>query len=228
MAWTPELDELARRTAMAQQMGGADKVKRQHDAGRLTVRERITRLVDGGSFHEVGALSGVGEYDASGAVQQVTPANCVFGRGRIAGRPVVVVGDDFTVRGGSADASISNKPLMAEDMAAEFRLPIVRIIEGSGGGGSVKTIETKGASNLPGGIGGTRGFWPCPTPSRRGRSPPPRALRCRDGLPRSARQARCRGNRCRRSGSGEHHRPSPPCAHSAAPAEAPADRIRSG
>ena len=159
MAWTPELDELARRTAMAQQMGGADKVKRQHDAGRLTVRERITRLVDGGSFHEVGALSGVGEYDASGAVQQVTPANCVFGRGRIAGRPVVVVGDDFTVRGGSADASISNKPLMAEDMAAEFRLPIVRIIEGSGGGGSVKTIETKGASNLPGGIGGTRGFY---------------------------------------------------------------------
>jgi len=159
MTWTPELDELARRTAMAQQMGGADKVKRQHDAGRLTVRERITRLVDGGSFHEVGALSGVGEYDASGAVQQVTPANCVFGRGRIAGRPVVVVGDDFTVRGGSADASISNKPLMAEDMAAEFRLPIVRIIEGSGGGGSVKTIETKGASNLPGGIGGTRGFY---------------------------------------------------------------------
>jgi len=69
------------------------------------------------------------------------------------------VGDDFTVRGGSADASISNKPLMAEDMAADFRLPIVRIIEGSGGGGSVKTIETKGASNLPGGIGGTRGFW---------------------------------------------------------------------
>lgn len=159
MTWKPELDELARRTAMAHQMGGADKVKRQHDAGRLTVRERITRLVDDGSFHEVGALSGSGEYDADGRIQQVTPANCVFGRGRIDGRPVVVVGDDFTVRGGSADASISNKPLMAEDMAAEFRLPIVRIIEGSGGGGSVKTIETKGASNLPGGIGGTRGFW---------------------------------------------------------------------
>jgi acetyl-CoA carboxylase carboxyltransferase component len=159
MSWTPELDELARRTAMARQMGGADKVKRQHDAGRLTVRERIDQLVDGHSFHEVGALSGIGEYDAQGQVQHVTPANCVFGRARIDGRPVVVVGDDFTVRGGSADASISNKPLMAEDMAAEFRLPIVRLIEGSGGGGSVKTIETKGASNLPGGIGGTRGFW---------------------------------------------------------------------
>jgi acetyl-CoA carboxylase carboxyltransferase component len=82
----------------------------------------------------------------------------VFGRGRIDGRPVVVVGDDFTVRGGSADASISAKPLMAEEMAHDFRLPIVRIIEGSGGGGSVKTIETRGAANLPGGVGGTRSY----------------------------------------------------------------------
>ena len=159
MPWTPELDELARRTAFAAQMGGDDKVKRQHDGGRLTVRERIDQLVDASSFHEVGALSGIGEYDAAGMVQNVTPANCVFGRAQIDGRTVVVVGDDFTVRGGSADASISNKPLMAEDMAAQFRLPIVRIIEGSGGGGSVKTIETTGASNLPGGIGGTRGFY---------------------------------------------------------------------
>jgi acetyl-CoA carboxylase carboxyltransferase component len=159
MSWTPELDELARRTAMAQQMGGADKVKRQHDAGRLTVRERVDKLVDGGSFHEVGALSGIGEYNADGRVLDVTPANCIFGRARIAGRPVVVCGDDFTVRGGSADASIAAKPLMAEDMACDFRLPIIRIIEGSGGGGSVKTIETKGASNLPGGIGeSSRGF----------------------------------------------------------------------
>jgi acetyl-CoA carboxylase carboxyltransferase component len=159
MAWKPELEELARRTAMAQAMGGEDKVRRQHEAGRLTVRERIGRLVDAGSFHEVGALSGTGEYDADGRVRKVTPANCVFGRGRIDGRAVVVVGDDFTVRGGSADASIAEKPLMAEDMAAELRLPVVRLIEGSGGGGSVKTIETKGASNLPGGIGTTRGFW---------------------------------------------------------------------
>ena len=158
MSWKPELEELARRTAMAGEMGGADKVKRQHDGGRLTVRERITGLVDAGSVHEVGALSGVGEYDEAGVVKTVTPANCVFGRGTIDSRPVVVVGDDFTVRGGSADASISNKPLMAEEMAGQFRLPIIRVIEGSGGGGSVKTIETKGASNLPGGIGGTRGF----------------------------------------------------------------------
>ena len=107
-------------------------------------------------FHEIGAVSGIGEYDEHGELRQLTPANCVFGRGKVDGRTVVVVGDDFTVRGGSADASISAKPLMAEEMAHEFRLPIIRIIEGSGGGGSVKTIETKGAANLPGGIGGNR------------------------------------------------------------------------
>src|SRR6201992_1934979 len=158
MIWKPELDELARREAFAREMGGGEKVKRQRDQGRLTVRERIERMVDGNSFHEVGAISGIGEYDESGELKHLTPANCVFGRGKVDGRTVVVVGDDFTVRGGSADASISAKPLMAEEMAHDFRLPIIRIIEGSGGGGSVKTIETKGAANLPGGIGGNRAY----------------------------------------------------------------------
>ncbi len=159
MAWTPELEELARREALAREMGGADKVRRQHDQGRLTVRERIHALADAGSFHEVGAISGSAAYDAKGNLKTLTPANCVFGRARIDGRTVVVVGDDFTVRGGSADASIPDKPLMAEEMASDLRLPIVRIIEGSGGGGSVKTIETTGAANLPGGVGTTRGFY---------------------------------------------------------------------
>src|ERR1700704_47335 len=159
MNWKPELDDLARREAFAREMGGVDKVKRQRDQGRLTVRERIDKLVDENSFHEVGAVSGTAEYDERGELKNLTPANCVFGRGKIDGRTVVVVGDDFTVRGGSADASISTKPLMAEEMAHDFRLPIIRLIEGSGGGGSVKTIETKGAANLPGGIGGTRAYW---------------------------------------------------------------------
>src|SRR5260221_761712 len=159
MNWKPELDELARREAFAREMGGVDKVKRQREQGRLTVRERIEKLVDSKSFHEIGAISGIAEYDEHGELKNLTPANCVFGRGRIDGRTVVVVGDDFTVRGGSADASISTKPLMAEEMAHDSRLPIIRVIEGSGGGGSVKTIETKGAANLPGGVGGTRVYW---------------------------------------------------------------------
>src|SRR3954452_19644744 len=169
MIWKPELDELARREAFAREMGGVEKVKRQRDQGRLTVRERIDGLVDPTSFHEIGELSGIGEYDENGELQQLTPANCVFGRARIDGRTVVVVGDDFTVRGGSADASISAKPLMAEEMAHDFRLPIIRIIEGSGGGGSVKTIETKGAANLPGGIGSPR--WYCYTTTNMARVP---------------------------------------------------------
>jgi acetyl-CoA carboxylase carboxyltransferase component len=158
MTWQPELDDLARREDFARQMGGVDKVKRQRDQGRLNVRERIDKLVDNGSFHEMGAVAGTGEYDAGGDLQKQTPANCIFGRARIDGRTVVVVGDDFTVRGGSADAAISAKPLMAEEMARDFRLPIIRVIEGSGGGGAVNTIETKGAANLPGGIGGTRWY----------------------------------------------------------------------
>src|SRR3982075_3187471 len=159
MNWKPELDDLARREAFAREMGGVDKVKRQHDQGRPTVRERSDKIVDQKSFHEIGAISGIGEYDENNELKHLTPANCVFGRGKIDGRTVVVVGDDFTVRGGSADASISTKPLMAEEMAHDFRLPIIRVIEGSGGGGSVKTIETRGAANLPGGVGGTRAYW---------------------------------------------------------------------
>ena len=73
----------------------------------------------------------------------------------IDGRPVIISGDDFTVRGGSADATIPEKTVIAERMANELRLPIIRIIEGSGGGGSVKTIETTGRANLPGGLGGS-------------------------------------------------------------------------
>jgi acetyl-CoA carboxylase carboxyltransferase component len=153
--WQPELEDLRRREALAREMGGPDKVKRQHDAGRLTVRERIERLVDRGSFHEVGAIAGRAEYDEAGELKRFTPANCVLGRATLDGRPVVVVGDDFTVRGGSADATIREKPIMAERMAGELRIPIVRLIEGSGGGGSVKTIETTGRANLPGGVGGT-------------------------------------------------------------------------
>ncbi len=153
MSWQPELDELRKRERMAHALGGADKVKRQHDAGKLTIRERIEALVDPASFHEIGAIAGKAEYDAAGNLTALVPSNCVMGRAAIDGRPVVVVGDDFTVRGGSADATIREKPVLAEQMAHDLRLPIVRIIEGSGGGGSVKTIETTGRANLPHRVG---------------------------------------------------------------------------
>ena len=61
MSWQPEMDELRRRQELTRCMGGADKVKRQHDGGRLTVRERIDRLVDPGSFREIGSIAGKAE-----------------------------------------------------------------------------------------------------------------------------------------------------------------------
>ncbi|MBV9828458.1 MAG: methylmalonyl-CoA carboxyltransferase, partial [Alphaproteobacteria bacterium] len=130
MVWQPELDELRAREAFAERLGGADKVKRQHDAGKLTVRERIAGLADRGSFHEIGKIAGRAEYDAEGRLVELTPSNNVFGRATIDGRPVIIAGDDFTVRGGSADATIREKALMSEQMAHDLRLPIVRIIEG--------------------------------------------------------------------------------------------------
>ena len=72
-----------------------------------------------------------------------------MGRGRIDGRPVVVGGDDFTVRGGAADASIFQKQVHAERMAHDLRMPIVRLVDGSGGGGSVKSLETERRSFVP-------------------------------------------------------------------------------
>ncbi|MFP6774362.1 MAG: carboxyl transferase domain-containing protein [Alphaproteobacteria bacterium] len=153
MSWQPELDELKRREAFAEKLGGEMRVKRQKDGGRYTVRERIELLVDAGSFHELGKIAGMAQYDGNNDLEDLVPSNFVFGRARLNGRQVVVCGDDFTVRGGSADATIKGKHLTCEAMANQLQLPLVRLVEGSGGGGSVKTIETTGRSNVPGVVG---------------------------------------------------------------------------
>jgi len=150
MTWERELDELKRREAMAEELGGPERVRRQHAGGRYTIRERIDRLVDPDSFHEIGKIAGQALYDADNELARFTPSNFVFGRARVEGRPVMVGGDDFTVRGGSADATIKGKHLLCEQMAHEYRMPLIRLVEGSGGGGSVKTIETTGRANVPG------------------------------------------------------------------------------
>jgi acetyl-CoA carboxylase carboxyltransferase component len=149
VTWDPELEELKRRERLAERLGGRERVERQRAAGRLTIRERIARLLDPDTFHEVGKIAGRATYDAQNDLVDLTPSNFVFGRGQIDGRPVVVGGDDFTVRGGSADATIKDKHNQCERMAHDLRLPLVRLVEGSGGGGSVKTIETTGRANVP-------------------------------------------------------------------------------
>src|SRR5580658_11079209 len=149
MTWQPELDDVRRRRDLAERMGGPDKIRRQHEAGRLTVRERLAALLDQGSFQEIGTLAGAAVYDGEGELADFMAANFVTGTGRLDGRKVVVGADDFTIRGGAADAAIAGKQIFAEQLASELRLPIVRLVEGTGGGGSVKTLETTGHTYVP-------------------------------------------------------------------------------
>ena len=64
--WSPEVEAIERRRQRASEMGGAEAVARQHEAGKLTVRERIEALCDKGSFRERGGISGVPTYDDDG------------------------------------------------------------------------------------------------------------------------------------------------------------------
>lgn len=149
MTWQPEIDELTYRRRLAARMGGEDKVGRHKAAGKLTVRERIDEIADPGSFREVGGLSGSGRYDSNGRLVDLIPSNLVMGRAQVGGRPVVLVGDDFTVRGGANDGAVGDKLIHAEKMARDLRLPMIRLVDGTGGGGSVRNIEIKGHTLIP-------------------------------------------------------------------------------
>lgn len=149
MTWKPEIDELRAREALAEQMGGAERVGRQKAAGKLTVRERVDALLDPGTLHEIGKIAGKAEYGAENQLTAFQASNFLVGRGRINGRPVVVQGDDFTIRGGAADAAIWQKMVLAEQMANEYRMPLIRLVDGTGGGGSVKMLEKDPRTYIP-------------------------------------------------------------------------------
>ncbi|MEE4381142.1 MAG: carboxyl transferase domain-containing protein, partial [Pseudomonadales bacterium] len=135
MSWEEEADEIRRRREHARAQGGPAGIERQHGQGRLTVRERIDTLLDAGSFREFGQATATAETGEDGTVTW-SPANYVLGRGRIDGRPVVVGGEDFTLKGGSPNAAGLRKSVYAEHLAVRDRVPLVRLLEG--GGGSVK------------------------------------------------------------------------------------------
>ena len=148
MTWQPEVDEIDRRKRFALELGGADAVRRQHEQGRLNARERIDKLVDPGSWLEIGMLTGKAEYDENWQLKKVQPANAIIGTARIGGRKVSLDIDDFTVRGGSSDATVSEKWIFAENYALEHRLPLVRLVESAGG--SVRLVEQMGGTKIPG------------------------------------------------------------------------------
>jgi propionyl-CoA carboxylase beta chain len=148
-SWQAEIDELRRREALAERMGGAEKVARQHGRGKMDARARIAGLIDPGSFREIGKIAGAGRYDDAGELTGFSASNFIFGRAGIDGRPAVVSADDFTVRGGAADAAIHRKFEQCEKMAHTLGPPLVRMIDGTGGGGSVKTLEHIGYTYVP-------------------------------------------------------------------------------
>lgn len=154
--WRPEVDEIQQRYQWAEMHGGQEAVKRQHEQGRLTVRERIQGLVDEGSFREIGKLAGQASY-LDGRVQNVTPAPFVMGLANISGRPVAVGGEDFTIRGGAAtggDRRKGGRGGFVEDLAYEYRIPLVNLIDGAGG--SVGAVKSRGYTAFPG--SGLKGF----------------------------------------------------------------------
>jgi acetyl/propionyl-CoA carboxylase alpha subunit/acetyl-CoA carboxylase carboxyltransferase component len=143
-AWTAQLEEVRalQNLAHARFATGSEDpgVVRQRKRNKLTVYERIALLLDEGSFREVGSVAGFASYDEYGDVAAFTPANHVGGWGKIEGRTAVVCGDDFTSRGGHADGAIGAKSGYLDRLSLELRVPSVRLLDGSSGGGSVAAM----------------------------------------------------------------------------------------
>ncbi|MCY3859909.1 MAG: hypothetical protein OXG25_13475 [Gammaproteobacteria bacterium] len=146
MVWQPEVDELERRKAFSEEMGGEAGIAEQRRRGKLTVRERIRLIADDNEFKEIGQLAGAATYEGNKLVH-VRPSNMVIGTAKIDGRTAVITAGDFTVRGGSADGSIGNKGGHAQTMAAEWKLPFIRLLDATGG--SVRTFEQIGRTYIP-------------------------------------------------------------------------------
>ena len=142
--WMPLLEEVAAIKRLARerlQPGSEDPgVVRQRRRGKLTCRERIDLLLDAGSFHEIGSVTGFPSYDEDGNIAAFTPSNHVGGWGRIEGRPAVVCADDFTSRGGHSDGAIGAKSTHLDRLSLEMRMPSIRLLDGSSGGGSVASM----------------------------------------------------------------------------------------
>lgn len=132
MTWDPEVEEIRRRRHRALDMGGAERVARQHAQGKLTARERLALLLDQGSFTELGMLATHqsqrpemrGVYTAADGV--------IIGYGRIEGREVLVGAEDFTVMGGSVGMTGILKRERVLELAQQTKVPVIWLLDGSG------------------------------------------------------------------------------------------------
>lgn len=126
---------------------------RQKQAGKLWVRERLDALLDRDSFQEIGSVSGTVLWEKTGPMREkpasFIPSNNVQGMGKLRGRQVLLTADDFSLRSGHADGATAGKTIYLEKLALALKLPVVKLVDGSSGGGSVTTIRTAGWSYLP-------------------------------------------------------------------------------
>lgn len=127
---------------------------RQKQVGKLWVRERVLELLDKDSFYEVGSVSGTVQWrklKGTNREEPVSyiPSNNVQGFGTLKGRKVVFTADDFSIRAGHADGALMEKTIYMEKLAIALKLPIVKLVDGSSGGGSVTTIRKEGYSYIP-------------------------------------------------------------------------------
>jgi len=121
-------DELRALEERLRQGGGADRIERQHQQGKLTARERVSALCDAGSrFLEIGLLLAYDQYDG-----QAPSAGVITGVGAVHGRPVVVVANDATVKAGSWWPETIRKILRAQEIAMRCRVPIIYLVDSAG------------------------------------------------------------------------------------------------
>ncbi|CAG8204916.1 unnamed protein product [Penicillium olsonii] len=126
---------------------------RQKQAGKLWVRERIDQLLDAGTFQEIGSVSGTVAWQKTAPRREkpvsFVPSNNVQGAGLLGGRKVLLTADDFSIRSGHADGASTGKTVYVEKLAIALRVPVIKLVDGSSGGGSVTTIKKEGWSYLP-------------------------------------------------------------------------------
>ncbi|MBF7082748.1 acyl-CoA carboxylase subunit beta [Desulfallas sp. Bu1-1] len=132
MGWQKGVEELYRRRARALEMGGQEKVRLQHEQGKLTARERINLLFDQGTFIEYGMLA-KSQSNRPEMANKPTPADAVItGYGKINGRMACVIAEDFTVLGGSVGITHMLKNMRFIQLAQDMKVPIVWLMDGAG------------------------------------------------------------------------------------------------
>ena len=129
MDFTDRLADLERRAELG---GGEERLRRQHDAGKLTARERIDLLFDPGTFEETDKLVTHRCRDFGMADQMIPGDGVVTGHGRVAGRPVYAFAQDFTVFGGSLSETNAAKIVKLMDLAMKMGAPLVGLNDSGG------------------------------------------------------------------------------------------------